>query len=193
MKKWSLGFRVWHWLNALVIFGILITVFLRESFLNKQTVAEILTEKLATLHLTLGSEQAITVAKAVRAPMWEWHIYLGYALIALLIYRIILFKTPSGRRSYTHLMKENIHKKMVKLGYLGIYAALLGIVITGLVLNFHDLFGIGKTLKHSIKEVHELTYYILLYFIPLHIIGVFVAENQDEKGILSDMVNGGKQ
>jgi hypothetical protein len=27
----------------------------------------------------------------------------------------------------------------------------------------------------------------------LHIIGVFVAENQNEKGILSDMVNGGEK
>jgi cytochrome b561 len=193
MKKWSLGFRVWHWLNALVIFGILITVFLRESFLNKHTVAEILTEKLAALHLTLGSEQAITVAKAVRAPMWEWHIYLGYALIALLVYRIVLFGTPSGKRSYVHFMKENIHKKMVKLGYLGIYAALAGIVLTGLMLNFHDLLGLDKAFKHSVKELHELAYIAILLFVPLHIAGVAVAENRDEKGILSDMVNGGKQ
>ncbi len=39
--------------------------------------------------------------------------------------------------------------------------------------------------------MHELLYNALLIFVPLHILGVFVAENRDEKGILSDMVNGG--
>jgi cytochrome b len=33
----------------------------------------------------------------------------------------------------------------------------------------------------------------VLIFVPLHIIGVFIAENQDEKGILSNMVNGGSK
>ena len=33
----------------------------------------------------------------------------------------------------------------------------------------------------------------VLIFAPLHIIGVFIAENQNEKGILSDMVNGGEK
>jgi cytochrome b len=40
--------------------------------------------------------------------------------------------------------------------------------------------------------LHEALFYGLLAFIPLHIIGVTIAENQDEKGIVSDMINGGE-
>ena len=80
---------------------------------------------------------------------------------------------------------------MVKLGYIGIYAILLFMAVSGLVIHFYETLGLTKDGAHNIKEIHELVFNAILIFVPLHIIGVFVAENQDEKGILSDMVNGG--
>jgi cytochrome b len=53
--------------------------------------------------------------------------------------------------------------------------------------------GLTKETAHNIKEIHELVYNAVLIFVPLHIVGVFVAENRAEKGILSDMVNGGNK
>ncbi len=193
MPKWSLNFRLWHWINALIVLGLIGTVLLRKTFLSWRTNSEILMQKLSGIGIDITAEQAKMLAKAIRAPMWEWHIILGYALAALVLWRILLFFTPSGKQNYQNLSGETLHKKMVKLGYLVIYAALLFMTVSGLAIHFHDTIGLTKETAHDIKEVHELVNYILLYFVPLHIIGVFIAENQEEKGILSAMVNGGKQ
>ena len=193
MHKWSINFRLWHWVNALVVMGLIGTVLLRKSFLSWRANSEILMQKLSEINIDVTAEQAKVLAKAIRAPMWEWHIILGYALAALVLWRILLFFTQSGRQNYRHLKEENLHKKMVKLGYLAIYAILLFMTVSGFLIYFYEALGLTKDTAHDIKEVHELLYNVLLYFVPLHIIGVFVAENKDEKGILSDMVNGGKQ
>ncbi len=64
--------------------------------------------------------------------------------------------------------------------------------VSGLVIHFHDLLGFTKDTVHNIKEVHELLYNALLIFVPLHIAGVIIADATEEKGIVSDMINGGK-
>lgn len=191
MKKWRLDFRVWHWIHAMVILGLLGTVFLRKTFLSWRANSEILTEKLTEMNLEITSEQAVVLAKAVRAPMWEWHIILGYALSVLLLWRLLLFFTDSGRYNYRNFKTETLHKKMVKLGYIGIYGVLIFMAVSGLMIHFYEWLGLTKDAAHDIKEVHELVFNALLIFVPLHIIGVFVAENRGEKGIISDMVNGG--
>ncbi len=168
------------------------TVLLRKSFLSWRANSEILMQKLSGISIDVTAEQAKMLAKAIRAPMWEWHIILGYALTALIVWRILLFFTQSGKQNYQHIKEVNFHKKMVKTGYLVIYATLFFMTVSGLIIHFYDVLGLSKDTAHDIKEVHELAYYVLLYFVPLHILGVFMAENRDEKGILSAMVNGGK-
>ena len=193
MKKWRLDFRVWHWVHATVILGLLGTVFLRKTFLSWRTNSELLTQKLSEIDLTVTEAQAKVLAKAIRAPMWEWHIILGYALAALVVWRIILFFTDSGKQNYQNLSSETLHKKMVKLGYIGIYVIILFMSISGLVIHFYEELGLVKDTAHDIKEIHELVFNAILIFVPLHIIGVIIAENRDEKGIISDMINGGSK
>jgi cytochrome b561 len=192
MKKWRVDFIVWHWVHAAVVLGLLGTVFLRKTFLSWRTNSELLTQKLSEINLEVTADQAKAVAKAIRAPMWEWHILLGYALAALLLWRIFLFLTASGKENYRNLKDENLHKKMVKVGYLVIYAVLLFMAVSGLMIHFYEALGLTKEGAHTIKEIHELVYNVILIFVPLHIIGVVVAENRDEKGIISEMINGGK-
>ena len=191
MKKWRLDFRIWHWVHALVVLGLLGTVFLRKTFLSWRTNSELLSDKLAEMNLEITSQQAKTLAVAVRAPMWEWHILLGYALGILLLWRIMLFFTNSGKQNYQNLKEETLYKKLVKLGYIGIYVILIFMAISGLMIHFYEALGLTKEVAHDIKEIHELVFNAILIFVPLHIIGVFIAENQNEKGIVSDMVNGG--
>ena len=193
MKKWRLDFRIWHWINAVVVLGLLGTVFLRKTFLSWRSNSELLTQKLSEINLEVTAEQAKMLAKAIRAPMWEWHIILGYALAALLVWRVILFFTQSGKHNYQNLGKETFHKKMVKISYIGIYGILVFMAVSGLVIHFYETLGLAKDAAHDIKEIHELVFNAVLIFIPLHIIGVLVAEQQDEKGIISDMVNGGEE
>ena len=192
MKKWSLNFRIWHWIHAAVILGLLGTVFLRKTFLSWRTNSDILAQKLSSIDLAVTADQAKMLAKSIRAPMWEWHIILGYALAALVIWRIALFFTKSGKVNYQNLGTESIHKKLVKAGYIVIYLIIAFMTVSGFIIYFYQELGLVKDTAHDIKEIHELAYNALLYFVPLHILGIFIAENSGEKGILSDMVNGGK-
>lgn len=191
MKKWRFDFRIWHWLHAAVILGLLGTVFLRKTFLSWRANSELLTQKLAEIDLSVTEAQAKVLAKAIRAPMWEWHILLGYALAALLLWRIALFFTKSGQQSFLHFKQANLHRKVVKLGYVGIYLVLLFMAVTGLTINFHETLGISKDLAGDIKDIHELVFNAVLIYVPLHIIGVVVADIYEEKGMISRMINGG--
>ncbi len=193
MQKWRLDFRIWHWIHAAVVLGMLGTVFLRKTFLSWRTNSELLTQKLAEIDLTVTEAQAKVLAKAIRAPMWEWHIILGYALAGLLLWRMILFFTQSGKQNYQNIQTETLHKKMVNLGYIGIYVILTFMAVSGLVIHFYEELGLLKETAHDIKEIHELVFNAILIFVPLHIIGVIIAENRDEKNIISDMVHGGNK
>ena len=191
--KWRFDFRLWHWLHAFVVLGLLITVGLRKTFLSWRTNAELLMQNLAQMDIVLTHEQAKILAKSIRAPMWEWHIFLGYALSALLLWRIVLFFTDSGKQNYQHFKEENLHKKFVKLGYIGIYAVLTFMALSGLFIHFYELFGISKEMAHDMKDLHELMFTVVLIFVPLHIVGIIIAENRDEQGIVSDMIYGGSK
>ena len=193
MQKWRLDFRVWHWIHAAVILGLLGTVFLRKTFLSWRTNSELLTQKLAEIDLSVTEAQAKVLAKAIRAPMWEWHILLGYALGALVLWRIALFFTQSGKQNYQNLSEKTLHKKLVSYGYIFIYSVLLFMTLSGFTIHFYEELGLVKDTAHDIKEIHELIFNVLMYFVPLHFLGVIVAENRDEKGIISDMINGGSK
>jgi cytochrome b561 len=191
MKKWSLSFRIWHWLHAFVVLGLLGTVFLRKTFLSWRANSEILATKLSTMDIEVSSEQAKALAKAVRAPMWEWHILLGYALAVLILVRIALYFTQSGRRNLMDIRTSSLHKKLVKIGYIGIYAILAFMAVSGLLMTFSEEIGLVKGTVNTIKEVHEFVFNAVWIFVVMHIVGVVIADSTDEKGITSDMINGG--
>lgn len=188
--KYTLQFRIWHWLNAIVILGLLGTVFLRKTFLSWRTNSEILITQLSEMGIQITEAQAKILAKAIRAGMWEWHIILGYALAFLILYRIYLFFTDkSEKESFSSL---NLHKKAVKISYYVIYATLLFMALSGLAIYFYETLGVSKDFAHTIKEIHELVFNVVMIWVPLHIAGVIVADMTDEKGLVSTMINGNK-
>jgi len=186
--KYTLKFRVWHWLNAIVILGILATFFLRKTFLSWRTNSEILITKLSEIGVEITAEQAKVLAKAIRAGMWEWHIIFGYALAFLVLYRIYLyFFDTSKKDSFSSL---DLHHKAVRISYYIVYVTLLFMTVSGLTIHFYEELSLSKEFAKSIKEIHEPIAYVFVFFVPLHILGVFVAENQDETGLVSTMING---
>jgi cytochrome b561 len=186
--KYSLRFRIWHWLNAFVVLGLLGTVFLRKTFLSWRTNSEILMSKLAEINIDIAQEEAKILAKAVRAGMWEWHILLGYALAFLMLYRVALFFFDSSQKeSFSSLI---LHKKMVHISYYILYAILFFMSISGLVIYFYEALSLSKDTAHEIKEMHEFLYNYILIFVPLHLGGVVVAESRGESGIISRMIHG---
>jgi len=190
--KYSLQFRIWHWLNAIVVLGLLGTFFLRKTFLSWRTNSEILMTQLSQMQIEITAEEAKILAKAIRAGMWEWHIILGYALAFLVIYRIILFFTDSSEK--VDFSSLDMHHKVIKISYYVIYAVLLFMTVSGLVVHFYEELGMSKDFAHNIKDIHEfIAFYTLTFFVPLHIVGVFVADATDEKGLISTMINGKKR
>jgi cytochrome b561 len=180
--------RAWHWLNAIAISGLLLTFFLRKTFLSWRENSAIIMEKLSAFGIDITAEQAKAVAKAIRAPMWEWHIIFGVMLGLLLLYRVWIFWQEAG---FGYDDEEvSLHMRAVHWGYRILYLILIVMVLSGIVLNWHDLFGLSKELTHSIKEIHELLAWTIVFFVPLHIAGVFVAENDDQRGIVSRMISG---
>jgi Ni/Fe-hydrogenase 1 B-type cytochrome subunit len=64
--------------------------------------------------------------------------------------------------------------------------------LTGLCLAFEDDVPLLKSI-HAFRQIHAFTMYLILAFIVVHIAGVLLAERKDSGGIVSDMINGGKQ
>lgn len=206
-KYQPLGLRLWHWLNALVILGLLGTVLLRKTFLSWRTNAALIENKLQAVGSAITPELAKDIAVSIRDPMWDWHIYLGYSLTALILFRvavgIFVVKTcPATHAAHSvwSLKKVSpaertkaLHYTFVKLGYAFFYLATALMVLTGLALTFKANLGLEKELASGIKEVHELMMWFFVVFVAGHVLGVVIAENREDPGIVSDMIYGGKK
>jgi cytochrome b561 len=189
--KYSVSFRIWHWLNAFVIFGLLATVGLRKTFLSWRTNSEIIIDKLFDFDIEITEQQAKILAKAIRAGMWDWHIILGYALMFLIIFRVYLyFCNATNKPAFSSL---DLHKKGVQILYYIFYITLFFMTISGFFLEFYKELGVSKTFAHDIKELHELVFYFIMFFSASHIVGVVIAEIKDEKGLISNMISGYKK
>jgi Ni/Fe-hydrogenase 1 B-type cytochrome subunit len=205
-KKYSSSLRLWHWLNAIVISGSLITVLINSTVLDDRPTAAFLKSNFKDAGATLTDDQTKTVAHALSDSVWDIHVYFGYALAALLAFRLILEffqvadqKLIRGIKSAYHyyavIKKQREaarHELVVKSIYAIFYLLLIIMVVTGLFLAFEDFFAPYKAIRHSVKEFHGFCMYLILGFIVIHLAGVFLAERKDNKGIVSDMINGGK-
>jgi Ni/Fe-hydrogenase 1 B-type cytochrome subunit len=186
-KNYSALVRIWHWLNVVAVLGLLGTFFLRKTFLSWKTNALLITEKLSSFGVEVTAEQAKVIAKAIRAPMWEWHIIFGVMLALLLLVRILILWIEKG---FGYEDQGSMHMRMVHLGYKLLYLILIFMAVSGVMLTWHESFGVSKELAHTIKEQHELAAWSVVVFVPLHIIGVVVAEYQGQKNIISKMISG---
>lgn len=182
MRHFSSSFRTWHWLNAIVMFGLLITVVLRESVMHKSNIGTIVQTKMAELGTVITTDQAVMIGKAVRSPMWDWHIYLGIALAVLLVWRIAMV--------IRHGFGFDDHPAMQKVYtlYKVVYGLLGTMSISGLILY---LQWAGEA-KDAVEVIHQYIGWGLFAFIAIHIIGVVLAEKGDQSGLVSQMINGKK-
>jgi cytochrome b561 len=156
--------------------------------MNKNNVAEIIQNYLNTTDQSLTQDQLIVLAKKIRQPMWDWHIYLGDVLTGLFCIRFFLpffgemkFQNPFNKAL---ILKEKFQNWI----YLIFYVCVVISLSTGLLIKFGP-----KELKNSMEEIHVLSIYYLIAFITLHIGGVLFSEFTNQKGILSKIVSGNKK
>ena len=88
--KYSRIYRIIHWAIAISFLLLLVTMFLRLTWMNKNNVADIIHTYLVGTDQTLSQDQLIVLAKKIRQPMWNWHIYIGYVLVGLFSIRLSL-------------------------------------------------------------------------------------------------------
>ena len=206
IKKHSPSIRLWHWLNAIVITGSLLTVLLNSTLLKTKKNAVTIKANLAHSGVTVTDNQARSVAHELSNKVWMIHTYFGYTLAALLLFRLLLEffqladqrfirKLKSAYHQYQTTKKHRElvkHEFWVKTIYAVFYLMLITMALTGLCLAFEDDVPLLKSI-HAFRQIHAFTMYLILAFIVVHIVGVLLAERKDSRGIVSDMINGGKE
>ena len=183
-RSYSRTYRIFHWAIAILFLLLLITIFLRLTWMNKDHVAGIIGSYLGTTDQSLSQQQLIVLAKQIREPMWQWHVYIGYALAGLCLVRFMLplfgeMRLPDPRKRTGR--KEKFQEWTYIVFYIGVVISL----ITGLIIELGP-----KQLKDPVEQIHVLSIYYLVPFIVVHLAGILWAEFTDQKGIVSRIVSG---
>ncbi len=155
---------------------------------------------------TITADQARTVSRGERDKIWEIHVYCGYTLAALLLLRLaleffhatdqkLIRKINAAYNQYFVIKKDRKlarHELFVKSLYAVFYLMLSIMAITGLCMAFEDDVPALKNM-HFLRNIHEFTMYLIIGFVLVHLAGVYLAEHRESKGIVSDMINGGRE
>ena len=187
-RNYSLIYRIMHWAIAITMLLILFTIFLRLTWMNRDNMANIIKNYLSTTDKTLSEKEIMTLARQIRKPMWDWHIYLGYVMTGLYILRISL--PFLGQMKYSNPLRKELSgkAKFQFWVYIVFYLCLATSLFTGLMIEFGP-----ESLEKPMEEIHVLSIYYLVTFLILHIGGVLLAEFTSDKGILSRIVSGEKK
>lgn len=186
-KNYSKIYRIMHWAIAISFMLLLITIFLRLTWMNKNNMAAIIQDFVKDNDLILTQEQSVMLAKKIRKPMWDYHIYLGYLLTGLFVIRMLL--PMFGEMKFQNPLAKNLSgkEKFQKWTYIIFYVCVITSLVTGLFLMFGP-----DSLEETMEDIHVLGLYYLIPFIVLHIGGILIAEFTDSKGIISRIISGFK-
>src|SRR5690606_32209834 len=183
--KYSRIYRIVHWAIAIAFLLLLITIFLRLTWMNKENLADIIEAYLGSTDQSLTREQLIILAKQIRKPMWDWHIYLGYILTGLFSLRFLLSFLGAMKFQNPLVKNQTFKQKFQKWTYIIFYICVVISIVTGLIIELGP-----KDLKKPMEEIHVLGIYYLTAFIAIHLGGVLIAEFTNDKGIISRIVRG---
>lgn len=153
--------------------------------MNKNHVAEIIGNFLSQTDQSLSQDELIVLAKKIRQPMWQWHVYIGYVLVGLFALRFLL--PFFGEMKFQNPLKKELSmkEKFQNWTYIVFYACVVVSLITGLIIEHGP-----KILKKQMEEIHELSIYYLVAFIVIHLSGVLIAEFTSERGLISKIISG---
>lgn len=188
--QFTLLYRIWHWTMALSVIGLLLTVLLRKTFLSWHTNAALIQSKLAESGTEITAETAKMIAKAIRAPMWEWHYIFALFLAISILIRIYMLLTKQAVFPLSVLLnapKEEIPQRAV---YLLLCFVLMVMTLSGGTLYFYEALGFTQKGVEWVKELHEYTMYAVLALVGLHLGGVMRHEITTKEGIVSKMIHG---
>ena len=203
-KDYRAPLRFWHWGNAaLISFQLATILFLKVIVSPRSAVPEFLHD-LDQQHVALTAKQANGFAHIIGDRIWEWHIYAGWGLVAFWVLWVFLQLTgPSELRFSARLMeilrryrlappadKRKAGKVLfAKTTYALFYLFITIMVATGLILIYEDVSWL-KGIHHLAEETHNVTMFLIIGFIVLHVVGVVWTESKEDHGLISRMVGG---
>ncbi|GAA4040614.1 hypothetical protein GCM10022409_28180 [Hymenobacter glaciei] len=200
IKDYRAPLRFWHWANTLLISLQLMTILFQKVIVNSRSAIP----ELQASGKDVSVPQARELAHIISERIWDWHIYFGWALVALWVLRLGLQLTgPSDLRFSARLMeilrryrlappadKSKTGKMLfAKTTYALFYLFLTIMVATGLILLYEDVSWL-KGIHHLAEETHNVTMYLIMGFILIHVVGVVWVENKEDHGLISRMVGG---
>ena len=147
---YSAPLRVWHWGNALLVSGQLITILFLMVIVNARSAVPEFIKAASKDGVAPTEQQGRTFAHIISDRIWEWHIAIGLTLAAFWLLRVLLeLRGPAEVRFSTRLLLvarkyrvappaakgEARHELLVKISYALFYTFLTIMVFTGLLLT----------------------------------------------------------
>jgi len=202
---YSVAMRLWHWVNAALVSGQLLTILFQKVIVNAKHAVPEFQAAISKGGGTLSEQQGRAVAHVISERIWTWHVWLGVALAFFwLFWTVMQALDPAGRRFGARLVAaarryklaapaehaDARHVLLAKLTYAAFYLFITIMVVTGLALVFADSVPFLHSMEHTAEEVHNVTMYLIIGYIVLHVVGVVWADIYDDRGLISRMVSG---
>lgn len=181
-KKFTALHRSIHWVMAFGMPVLFVTGFLRMTWMSKQSVASVVGAKVDTL----SKKELFGLAKELRDPMWQWHVWIAYIVIAAVVVRFIYMLSKGAK--FANPWKSGLPWKarMNSLTYIYFYIFVSINAVTGICLHWHFF----DNLHHELETVHKWGIWWFPIFILLHFVGITIGEMTNKKGIVSKMIGG---
>ena len=202
---YSAPLRVWHWGSTLLISGSLLTILFLKVIVSPRDLVPEWKQALAKDGVAMTVQQGRALAHAVGERIWDWHIAIGLTLAGFWLLRVLLeLRGPAETRFSARLLAVARKYRLAppaeraeaggalfaKATYALFYAFLTVMVFTGLALTWADDVPFLGRIEDSVKEVHEVTMYLIIGFFVLHVAGVVRAELTKDHGLISRMIGG---
>lgn len=205
ISDYSGPLRVWHWGSALLVTGQLLTILFLEIIVDPHSVSSEFKSFLSKGGMVLTQAQGRELGHIIADRIWEWHIYIGLTLAGFWLFRVALeLRGPAPVRFSARLQEVARRYRvappaergtarnslLVKASYALFYSFITVMALTGLALTWADDVAFLGSIEHTVKEVHNVTMYLIITFFVVHVVGVVWSELTKDHGLISRMIGG---
>jgi len=192
-SKYTKLYRIWHWTMALSTIGLLITVFLRETFLNFNENKELIDSKLLEKGIQISDNTSEIIVQTLRDNMWSWHYILGFVLLFSILIRFFMIITRQANIPIIEVFQaKNKTERVKKVVYTILCFLIMLMTVSGFAMYYGENFSFTPEKIEMIKELHENAMNGLILMIIIHIIGVLKHDFITKEGIISKIISGEK-
>jgi len=189
--------RISHWLIVFLFISLVFTSLMNEFWYSKASIISSIDFSYPMLGLEeLMPDEKLFIARMERRFGWGTHFYLGISFVTVFSFLFIY--------SLYHKRKRNVLTRNYFFS-LSIIMFLTGLILylrSFMTTEFENL-NLSLTYKNNewiiseglidlSRSIHHFTAYLFVLSVLFHISRIIYLENTKENGIVSKMINGGK-